>query len=512
MKLKYTLHIILFLLNFCFAQQLTIIYPTPEVGEGDIKVVYYNNTPYMSALEFANLYKVRTYNRKETGKIVLYFKNAKVKLATSCSFITVGNDIKHMSQPVLLAEKDFYVPVYPFLNIIKETVIPGLQFTMSATEKIFVFNKNENKTKEILGDTKTKLTDIIIQERRNGLVIRIPTQGAPISDKNMSSFFKDDIWFYLTVYGGVCDPMDLTKINPASSISKIEAIKNDASVQLSFRLTRKFISKDIHYDQRTKSILLSLNLPLNQVIKKKLAEAKTEWIIDTIVIDPGHGGKDPGTLGRWGYKHEKDIVLDVALRLGKLLEKHKDLKVVYTRKKDVFVPLWKRTEIANKSGGKLFISLHVNACATKSVSGVEFYLLRQGKSQDAIDVARAENAVIKLEAPEDKEKYAGFDNISNIIANMVHSVDMHDSESMADIFSKNFSKNVKIKNRGVKQAGFYVLVGASMPKVLVELGYNSNKSDSKRMNSKWHRQHLAETIYASIIEFKKASDQSLSGK
>jgi N-acetylmuramoyl-L-alanine amidase len=268
----------------------------------------------------------------------------------------------------------------------------------------------------------------------------------------------------------------------------------------------------VHYDLRNHDILLSLFLPLNRDIKRKIEEAKTAWIIDTIVLDPGHGGKDPGTPGRWGYMHEKDIVLDVALRVGRLLEKRNDIKVVYTRKTDEFIPLWKRAEIANKSGGKLFLSLHVNATPKISnAEGLEFYLLRPGRSEEAIKVAEAENSVIHLEDEADKLKYQGYDDITNILANMVHSTNMRDSETLASILSRNFTEIVTQKNRGVKQAGLYVLVGADMPKLLCELGYNTNKNEARKLNSSRHRQKMAEAIYKSILEFKEVSDKTISG-
>ncbi|HRD18323.1 MAG TPA: N-acetylmuramoyl-L-alanine amidase, partial [Candidatus Marinimicrobia bacterium] len=211
--------------------------------------------------------------------------------------------------------------------------------------------------------------------------------------------------------------------------------------------------------------------------------------------------------------HEKDIVLDIALRLGKLLEQRNDLKVVYTRKNDEFIPLWKRTRIANDSAGKLFISLHINALPSgtrSSAEGIELYLQNPTiRTQESIEVARLENEVIKLETSEDKAKYKDYDNPSHILANMVYNTYLHDSEKFAEILSRNISEYVPQKNRGVKQANFYVLVGASMPNLLCELGYNDNRNDAKKLNDPAHRQKIALALYKSVIEFKEYCDQSV---
>ncbi len=513
--------IILVLSGLGFTEQLILVYPAPKAANSDIKVLNFGNTPYMSVTDLAKSYKVRTYYRKETGKIVLFFPGEKIKVSAASTFVVIGSKMMHMPQPALLVDKEIFVPVYPFMSLLKESVIPTLQFTISDKGKEYTFREYKDSSifsrsipgssyrKEFLKKTGViNLTGIQYKEKKNGLSIKITTTQ-PFRDSDFSTFFRKGNWFYLTIYGGYCDSLTLSKNNPTSSIERVEAITSGNSVQLCFKLRQQFISSDIHYDLSTGKILLSLFLPLNKEIKKKIEEAKTAWIIDTIVIDPGHGGKDPGTPGRWGYKHEKDIVLDIALKLGKLLEKRKDLKVVFTRKKDVFIPLWKRTEIANKSGGKLFLSLHVDACKDKSVNGICLYLLSSGESEDAVRAAERENSVIQLEGSEDKKKYEGYDDISNILANMVHSVNMQDSEKFAEIMSNSLSKKVPQLNRGVKQANFYVLVGASMPKVLCEFGFNSNRTEARKLNSRKHRQLIAESLYKSIIEFKEMSDRSI---
>ena len=504
--------------KFSSADHIILSHRMIKAPDVEVKVAYLSETPYMSLNDLARAYKIRTYYRKESFKIVLYFSNMQIKASAGSSFLMFGSQMRHLSDVAIHADNEVFVPVFPFINLFEEMISPGLNFSIIEASTKYVFK--DPFTGEIIPESATKgvslrlkgekinLTEIQYEEKENGLAVEIATTQ-PFKDSDFASFFRGGNWFYLTIYGGKCDSVTLSAIDPTTSVRKVEAISRANSVQISFQLNRKFTSSDVHYDNRTGKILLSLFFPLNKDIKKKIEDAKTAWIIDTVVLDPGHGGKDPGTPRRWGSMHEKDIVLDIALRLGKLLEDRTDLKVVYTRKTDIFIPLWKRTEIANKSGGKLFLSIHVNAHKSKSANGIEFYLLRPGKSEDAIKVAERENSVIQLEGSEDKLKYHGYDDISNILANMVYSVNLKDSEKLAEIMSKNVSVMVPQKNRGVRQAAFYVLVGASMPNVFCELGYITNKAEARKLNSKRHRQLIAEALYKSVIGFKGISDQSV---
>jgi len=518
MKIKFVILFIMLsgMLASSVSEKLVISYPVPKNADHPIKILMVEKTRYLSAQDFAEAFGVRTYYRKESGKIVLFFEKNKIKLTANNSFLMFDAQVFQMPGPAVLIDNQVFVPAVSFLTLVKQNTLPDLRYTISETADSIYVNENRinhfgrPKTPGGTATGITELTGIRFEEKANGVAIRINAPGT-FTDADFSSFFKGEEWFYLTIYGATCDSTLLSSIFPTNSIQKVVAVPTGSSVQIGFQLNRQFKSADVHFDMRTSEILLSLFLPLNRDIKRKIEEAKTAWIIDTIVLDPGHGGKDPGTPGRWGYMHEKDIVLDVALRVGKLLEKNKKIKVVYTRKTDEFIPIWKRSEIANQSDGKLFISLHVNA--TKNISnaeGLEFYLLRPGRSEEAIKIAETENSVIHLEDDADKLKYQGYDDITNILANMVHSTNMKDSELLASIHSRNFTQMVAQKNRGVKQAGFYVLVGADMPKLLCELGYNTNKEEARKLNNPKHRQKMAEAIYKSIIEFKELSDKTIS--
>ena len=255
---------------------------------------------------------------------------------------------------------------------------------------------------------------------------------------------------------------------------------------------------------------LSINLNTNEInfsrlaevskktIKVDLSSEKEKWEFKTIVIDAGHGGKDPGAVGYRGTK-EKDIALDVAKRLEKKLAKNMKVKIVMTRDEDIFLRLSERTKIANESNGSLFISIHTNAAEDRRASGFETFLIGQNKNEAAVRVAARENAVLELEGSTGK-KLTDEDLIKATIA---QSAFASKSEQFASLVQKEIKKRVQSKDRGVKQAGFYVLMGASMPNVLVELGFISNPSEEKKLRSPQYRDQLATAIYRAVEQYQK---------
>ncbi len=226
----------------------------------------------------------------------------------------------------------------------------------------------------------------------------------------------------------------------------------------------------------------------------------------TVVIDAGHGGKDPGAVG--AISKEKDINLKVALALGKLLEDGlKDIKVVYTRKTDVFVELDQRANIANQNKADLFISIHTNASASnKTVKGTETYTLGMHRAASNLEVAKRENAAIMLEKNYE-ERYEGFDPKSSesyIIFELMQDEYMKQSVSLAGKIQKEFTTTAKRNNRGVYQAGFLVLRATSMPSCLVEVGYISTPEEEKYLNSQDGITNISKSIYNAVKEYKSS--------
>ncbi len=230
-----------------------------------------------------------------------------------------------------------------------------------------------------------------------------------------------------------------------------------------------------------------------------------EYKIKTVVIDPGHGGKDPGAIG-YSKTYEKDIVLAVGLKLGEFIKKnYPDIKVVYTRDKDVFVELQERAAIANKANADLFISIHCNANNDRNAYGAETYCLGLHRSEANLEVAKRENSVILLE-DNYVEKYDGFDPNApeaHIIFSLFQYAFLNQSVSFASKVDNQLVVTASRKSRGVKQAGFLVLYKTTMPGVLIELGFISNKNEETFMKSAEGQATLAKGIFNAFSAYKK---------
>lgn len=243
-------------------------------------------------------------------------------------------------------------------------------------------------------------------------------------------------------------------------------------------------------------LFLLLGLPMYALAEER------DYIV---VIDAGHGGKDPGAVGK--KAKEKNINLNVALALGQLIEKNmKDTKVMYTRKTDVFVSLDRRARIANEAKADLFISIHTNALPKGRIArGTETYTLGMARADENLEVAKRENSVILVE-DDYKERYAGFNPKSSesyIMFEFMQDKYMEQSVSLAKGIQGQFKSYARRVDKGVHQAGFLVLRATSMPSVLVELGYISTPDEETYLSSKKGVDALSQSIYNAFAEYKK---------
>ncbi len=243
-------------------------------------------------------------------------------------------------------------------------------------------------------------------------------------------------------------------------------------------------------------------------LPNKVSPATSHAKLDVIVLDAGHGGKDSGAVGPGGYM-EKQATLGIILKLGKLIEKEMPgVKVVYTRHDDRFIELYRRGEIANESHGKLFISVHCNSTPQKpsNATGFTTYFLRPGKTEAAIHVAARENAVIKYETGH--HKYANLSDVDYILTSMSRNQDVKFSEKFAALVQQELGKKVHIPDNGVSQAGFLVLIGASMPNVLIETGFISNPKEEALLRSDAGESNYAKGILEAIKKYKAIYERS----
>ncbi|BDD08162.1 hypothetical protein FUAX_05940 [Fulvitalea axinellae] len=252
-----------------------------------------------------------------------------------------------------------------------------------------------------------------------------------------------------------------------------------------------------------KNISIACFLAITFLISAFTPAGKTTFRIRKVVIDAGHGGKDTGTSGR--FSKEKDIALKIALKLGGLIDDNlNDVEVIYTRKNNMFVPLSKRADIANKAGADVFISIHCNGGVHSKVSGTETFVMGLHTSEGNLNVAKRENSVIMLE-DDYKTHYEGYDPKapeSHILFSLFTNSHLENSLNLAQKVEHQFKKRVGRRSRGVKQAGFVVLWRTTMPSVLVEVGFLSNPAEEKYLNDKLGQSYIASGIYRAFRDYK----------
>lgn len=226
----------------------------------------------------------------------------------------------------------------------------------------------------------------------------------------------------------------------------------------------------------------------------------------TIVVDAGHGGHDSGAVGPGGLM-EKDLVLDVTRRVAKLLEDRLDVKVRLSRDSDTFVALRDRTSLANRERADLFVSIHANAHRVAASEGVEVYFLSSEATDSAArQVAATENSVAQLEKPANGKGGARADVVKSILWELAQSEYQAESSRLAETVLDTMTQSLKIPNRGVKQAGFYVLGGAAMPAILVEIGFVTNPKEEKRLKESRYRDEIARAIVSGLGDYKRTWD------
>ena len=232
--------------------------------------------------------------------------------------------------------------------------------------------------------------------------------------------------------------------------------------------------------------------------------------IRCVVIDPGHGGHDPGTTSAGAKYKEKDIVLSVSLKLGSLIKsKYPDIKVLYTRSTDKFVPLAERSDFANRNNADLFISVHVNATKSTSVNGTETFVMGTHKSESNFELCKAENSVIVME-DNYNAKYEGFNPNSPesyIIFSLLQNTHLEQSLKLAEMVQKSYKSGPIYGNRGVKQGGLIVLWRSTMPAILTEIGFLSNSKDRATLITKDGQSKIANRLFTAFSNYKKMYEE-----
>ena len=468
---------------------------------------------YVSVRDFAAALSYPWVNNAERRKIELRLPNHRVKATARNPFLVITDvatstsSVVQLQESILFLDSLYYAPASEFIAVLERLAPSGVLLT--AESRVIA-------REPAVTASRFDITGVGIETRSNGYLL---TRKLGYFDTILRNG-----WLYVTVDAAEADTVALSKFKTNDIIRKIVVFQYPASVQLTFQVSPDIAQADPVVDTQTDNLLLALHTKSSMdkaEAERRAREAKQDSLrdklqvqrgrakLDVIVIDAGHGGKDPGTIGVTGTR-EKDVALGVALKLGKLIEENlKDVKVVYTRSNDTFIELYQRGRIANDANGKLFISIHCNSTERKPspANGFEIYLLRPGKTQNAIDIAAKENQAIEFE--DNKDRYEELTEEFFILLTMRQSAYMKYSELFAEKASAIMADRLKIQNSGVKQAGFYVLVGASMPNVLVETGYLSNRKEEKVLHSIEGQKKIAEALFEGVRQYKVAYEERL---
>ena len=322
----------------------------------------------------------------------------------------------------------------------------------------------------------------------------------------------------LVVYRARLAPR-LRRDNARGPVRSYRVVPDDDRVTFRFAV-RGDVSAQAYPDRESDDLLLALTTaPAAPVVQTSTSRpapggasgaapasvGDTNWRLDTIVLDAGHGGSDHGAVANG--TSDKEVALGVVLRLGEMIERELGVNVVYTRTRDdEFHALRERGRIANRAGGKLFISVHANAAGSSRARGTETFFLAPHKSESARQVMERENSVIELES--DPTLYADFDDEGGILRSMAMSAYQEESQLLATLVEREFVASGR-KSRGVKQAPFLVLWAASMPAVLVETGFITNREEARFLASASGQEKTARAIFEAVKAYKERYERGL---
>ncbi|HIE03881.1 MAG TPA: hypothetical protein EYP61_03885 [Candidatus Latescibacteria bacterium] len=411
-----------------------------------------------------------------TMRVTLTSDGHEVEFVPEDPFFVVDGEIHHLPVPPRMLKGELHVPLDLLLPYVSSFVRGKLKWKEGGVN--------------ILG--------VSIEERANGTLIVVRTSEPLRAEAALASG-----WLHLTLYRGRLDTTAMGSLGPEGAVREVRAYQYSHSAQISFRLKPGVSDYRMYPSPDPKKVVVLLWQRAKKPRKQEM------WAYRTVIIDPGHGGRDEGAVGPTGLK-EKDVALDIALRLAKLLREELGMQVVLTRTEDVFVPLQERARIAVNGGGQLFISLHCNSSKNPKVVGIETYFLSEAKTEDAREVARRENASLRFEEVIPSLKEDNFP-LKDILTDMLSDQFLKESQKLAACVQEELVRGLGLEDRGVKQAGFYVMLGtgAAMPSVLVELGFISNRGEERLLKTSAFRRRAALALFRAIRNFKEQQERAI---
>lgn len=457
--------------------------------EGEVKVIYdegraqatiksftFRGTDFVYLKEIVKLFRLDLEWDAITKKVILTSGPDQVIFFVGSSQIMVNDRIKKITQPSRFSNGAIVLPI-EFLSEILDGVLKAKIDWDPKTRilKVSGGRLNVRGMRHFSHGDSTRIVIDLLKPLRYRVRKRLPDQVT------------------IDIYGGEGNPGELFLEINDGRVKNIQASQLPNATQIVIKLLKDLSFKDFTL-KNPHRIVLDINPP-----------PKAHYKITTIVIDPGHGGKDPGAIGRGGTR-EKDVVLVIAKELKRLLSERLGVRVVLTRTGDYFIPLRERTARANNERADLFISIHANAALGRARGGgFETYYHSLALTPEAKAVAKRENAVIRLE----KGSRRVMSQAEFILWDMAHNTYLNESSDLAILVQEGLDKKLKIRNRKVDQAHFYVLSGADMPSILVEVAFISNPREENMLRSLDFQKRVAEGLYNAIALYKRNYERSM---
>ncbi|OGS39089.1 MAG: hypothetical protein A2551_00225 [Elusimicrobia bacterium RIFOXYD2_FULL_34_30] len=478
-----------------------------------------NGMGYLSADDIASIYNAKINWYSASKKVILSINGKEVIFRLNSKNVIINNAVRSLNKPTILEKGKLFIPL-EFLLTKSFSDISNFDNDWDYRQLVFKIDSPNDVSPVRFYSYKDK-TRLVVQAL-NKKEIHI---DAPAENKIVVKVYKSKIdaeKSTIKINDGVIDNINaknlerdvLFSINLGTYSGKYETTTLSSPFRLVLDIERNIVNSSetpkglLDFAPSATGFVEPKVVIAPQVTKKKKQttelyterkEKKIQFGVKKIVVDAGHGGEDPGAIGCKGTK-EKDINLEIAKKLAKLL-KENDYKVYTTRSEDVFVPLEDRTRFANKVGADLFISIHCNASLQNNTRGFEIYFLSENATDKAAEaVANLENSVIALEDHSNGVKKG----IEKLLLSMAVNEFINESSFLCGVINHEVCSNVtNFSNRGVKQANFYVLRGATMPSILIELAFLSNLNDERLLNQKKFHKKIVKSIFDGIKAYEK---------
>lgn len=462
------------------------VFVTPDGKSHPVHAEKIEGIQYVSVDQLSEILNAEIYWHRFLRKVVLDFDDHQLVFTWFSPYMLYDSEVYNLTYEVKPRSGTIYIPLTGFQRILD-----------------YIHAPSTSPLSELAGQ-EVQILDLRIAQKVNGILVEIFTSQS--AEYEIFAYQNRDL--NVNFYRGKLNVGYFSKKKAPRFVKWIKAFQFDNSAQLSLRLKRPFLTftHNVKTDPYRIQISLIHSPTSSDTARKYLTYAWGESqkppddLIDVVVIDPGHGGEDLGAVGKSGLA-EKEITLDIAKRLVRLLEKEKGVQTILTREADVLVPLEERTQIANRNGADLFISVHTNSFKKRSVRGSETFFLAAAETDEARAAAALENSSIRFEHPRDVGAEA--DDLDFILMDLIQNEHLKESSDLAATIQRHLQKELSIPGRGVNQAGFIVLNEAYMPAVLVEVAFISNKKDEKMLKKDSFREKIAEALYDSIKEFKE---------